>query len=248
MEPNTIDDKTCYSFALDELFTTSFSSEQLNRFCEYTSVQYQLNDGQLQEDPENPRKIQYLVDMLQIDAKLAETTANKGTDSYQDSITDTLRAHYTNLGNAKNNLFTNTRLLFEPTKSMGYAEFAIGNDKTEELQLDVEVSLKIHVSQTDAGDSTLMANVEQRIISIIDTKIEAGYLNLTEVASQIMTEIGDTVLHVDVVGINGDPNIQTLKCVDPEVRPHLKHKLMLLSDETTIDWTRGLNLEVVVND
>ena len=248
MESTTVDDKTVVVFTLDSLFTTTFNSGLLNRFCEYTSVQYQLMNGQLQEDLEHPRKIQYLVDMLQIDAKLAETTANKGTDAFQDSITDTLRVHYTNLGNAKNNLFTNTRLLFEPTKSMGYAEFAVGNDKTEELQLDVEVSLKIHVSQTDAGDSTLMTNVEQRIINIIDTKIEGGYLNLTEVASQIMSEIGDTVLHVDVVGINGDPSVQTLKCVDPEVRPHLKHKLMLLSDETTIDWTRGLNLEVVVND
>lgn len=238
------------TYEFDATFKTTFMSSKLTRYCAYTTAQFMLDEkGQLQEDPSNPRAIEYLIDMTQIDAKLAETSANRSNNIYQSSVTSTLRAHFSNLATAKNNLFTNTRLLFEPTKSVGFATFTIGAERTDELQLDISVGFKIHVTQSTADDATLLQSVREKIIAIVDQKIESGYLNCTEVASQILQDIGDTVKHVDVLGINGDPTIQTLKCDELEVRPHLKHVLKVLEgDDVTIDVERGLTLEVVVSD
>ena len=71
---------------------------------------------------------------------------------------------------------------------------------------------------------------------------------MTEIAKLIKEANSDSVRYVDVLGIDGDQKLQTMRCVDPEVRPHLKHELQLEDDGVTITLTRGLDIEFVVAD
>ena len=189
-----------------------------------------------------------MISMIHIDAKLAQTTINQTNKTYPDSITGVMRTHFDNLASIKNEMFTNSRLYFAPVKSIGRATFSVGNDKTEELPLDVEVSFRLHVSRATATDDQLLLSIKNNIVEIIDNKILKGYLNCPEVASEIMATMGNVVNYVDVLGINGDTNLQTMKCVDTVGVPHLKHRLVLMDDDQTIDIERAVNLDVVIND
>ena len=234
--------------AVDPKFSIDIEESRLYKYLVHSGRQYDLDEyGNLQEDTNaDSRHIEYMLSMLQIDAKHAKVTAS--SDEFIASIVKVLRVHFDNLGNTRNEMFTNTRLFFEAFKSIGYGVFRIGPDVTENLQLDIEVSLRLHVSAATAQDEALRSSIKSQIVYIIDTKLQQGYLNLNEVANQVMTDLAGTVLMVDVLGINGRSDIQTLKSLDESVRPHLKHSLTLLGDGSTIDVTRGLNLEFIVDD
>ena len=237
-----------YRIAVDPKFSIDIDESRLYKYLVHSGRQYDLDEyGNLQEDPNaDSRHIEYTVSMLQIDAKHAKVTGN--SNEFIASIVKVLRAHFDNLGNTRNEMFTNTRLYFEAFKSIGYGQFRIGPDVTESLQLDIQVSLRLHVSQATSEDEVLRDSIKSQIVYIIDTKLQQGYLNLNEVANQVMTDLAGTVLMVDVLGINGREDIQTLKSTDDSVRPHLKHSLKLLGDGSTIDITRGLDLEFIVDD
>ena len=249
-DPITYDNQHLCTIAIDPKFNIELDESRMYKYLVHSGKQYDLDQfGNLQEDPNaDARHIEYMVSMLQIDAKHAKITANQNQKDFISSITGVLRRHFDYLGNARNEMFTNTRLFFEAFKSIGYGTFRIGPDVTEKLQLDIEVSLRLHVSSATAQDSVLRDSIKNQIVYIIDTKLTQGYLNLNEVANQVMSDLAGTVLMVDILGINGRTDIQTLRSLDNSVRPHLKHSLVLLDDESTIDVTRGLNLEYVVDD
>ena len=71
---------------------------------------------------------------------------------------------------------------------------------------------------------------------------------MTSLAQAIRESNSDSVKYVDVLGIDGDPSLQTMRAVDNSIKPHLKHVLVLMDDKETIDVDRGLELEFVVAD
>ena len=237
--------ETKFVVTLDPNFKLGLDESRMYKYLVHSGKQYDLDDkGNLQEDPNVDRHIQYMLSMLQIDAKHAKISANT---NFIDSILGVLRTHFDNLGNSRTEMFTNTKLYFEAFKSIGYGAFRVGPDVTENLQLDISVKLRLHTSSATAQDAVLRDSIKGQIVYIIDTKLQQGYLNLNEVANQVMTDLAGTVFMVDVLGVNGRTDIQTLRSLDNSVRPHLKHSLVLL-DDGSIDVTRGLELEFVVDD
>jgi len=241
------DSSTPITIKIDQKFDIQLDESRMYKYLVHSGRQYDLDEkGNLQEDPNaDSRHIEYMIAMLQLDAKHTKVT---GQSNFLSTISGVLRTHFDNLGNARNEMFTNTRLFFEAFKSIGYGVFRVGPDVNEQLQLDIEVSLRLHVASDTAADATLRESIKNQIVYIIDTKLQQGYLNLNEVANQVMSDLAGTIILVDVLGINGRPDIQTLKSLDSSVRPHLKHSLVLMDDGTTTVVTRGLNLEFVVDD
>ena len=110
------------------------------------------------------------------------------------------------------------------------------------------MAFRLHVSPDIADDNTMLESLRESIIKLIDSHMAEGSTNMAVIAQLIKDNNSDSVRYVDVLGINGDESLQTMRCVDPEVRPHLKHELRLLDDNATIDLTRGLTLEFVIAD
>lgn len=237
--------------------------DRLHRYWEYSADQVILDEHfKPLEDYEKPRAIQYLCDMLQMDAKLAQVTTVKedtsvGSDfgpddessrRYPSTVVKILRTYFDNIGNARDTMFTNSRLFFEPVKSLGYADFNVGNNVTKELSLDITMKFRLHVTKDAYEDDVLLIQMKKQIIKLIDTQIDSGHVNCAEIAAKITEEMDGTVKWVDVLGINGDPDLQTMKCDSKDVRPHLAHRLELSDDNSTIDVTRGLIIEAVINE
>lgn len=229
----------------DEVFGISFDAQGSSKYCQYITGQLKL-DSNGQPIETNTRDIVYLIDMLQLDAKLAIATTSNYSN-YPSSVCDIMRTYFDDIGEAKPKLFPNSRIFFEPLKSFGYGTFTV-NGSTEDYPLDITMGFRLHVSKVAAEDLTMLDVLKQQVIAIIDAKLSQGIVNCADIANEITSTISDSVLHVDVLGINGDQNLQTMTCTDTNVRPHLKHILKLLDDGTTIDVERGLDLEIVVSD
>ena len=243
-------DSEVFAFTPKTSLKISLSMPSMQKYCAHISNQHRLDEfGNLIPDETKPRHIQYMVDMLQLDAKLAFTTANSNDRTYPDSLVSVMESHFARLGNARNQLFTNTRLFFSPVKSIGKSEFAIGDGNTLSLPLDVSLKFRLRISQDTAEDGTTMDTIREQIIAIVDDYIDKnGIINCVEIARLIRDNLSETVLWVDVLGIDGDSSLQTMKSINPEAVPHLKHVLTLLDDGKTIAVERGLELELVVQD
>lgn len=236
-------------FDVDSAFLTRFDNGRLAKYCNHTSNQVRLDDlGEPIADT-GSRQIQYLVNMFQCDAKLAAVvdSETKVREDYPDSIVETLRTHFSTLGAAKNRLYTSTKLYFEPMRSLGLGQFYTDGESTEELPLDVTMRFRLHISQSASEDNTILDALRKSIISIIDENMSTDVTNCAKIANEITERNSDTVKHVDVLGINGNEDLQTMRCVDKSVRPHLKHQLVRL-DDGQIEVDRGLEIEYVVAD
>lgn len=229
----------------DDLFTAAYDPQGTTKYCEYVTGQLVLDeDGKPQEDSDNVRDIVYLINMLQLDAKLTIASTSEYS-SYPENVRAQMRTYFDELGDAKAKLYANSRLFFEPLKSFGYGTFTVGDSEVE-LPLDITMTFKLYVSKSASEDLTLVDSLTESIISIIDTYIDSNVVNCADIAKKITEDLSDSVKYVDVLGINGDVTLQTMTCVDTNVRPHLKHILKLLDDGTTVDVTRGLSIELVV--
>lgn len=236
------------TYVIDPLFETRFDSARMGIYCKYQLGQIRLNAEGKPLAPKTPRQLQYLVNMLHIDAKLAETTAVKTSRSYPGNLVEVMRNHFNNLGSIKNRLYTNTKLFFEPMRSIGYGKFYTDGETTNEYPLDIRMGFRLHVSSDIAEDAAMIQFMKESVIGIIDNHMAEGGCSMTEIAKLIKEANSDSVRYVDVLGIDGDHKLQTMRCVDPEVRPHLKHELQLEDDGVTITLTRGLDIEFVVAD
>lgn len=236
------------TYTVDTLFETEFDSTRMGAYCRYQSGQIILGSNGKPKSVATPRKLNYIVNMLHVDAKLAETYIAKATGSYPKELIKTMRTHFNNLGTIKNRLYSNTKLFFEPMRTIGYGKFYTDGDTISEYPLDIRMGFRLHVSSDVANDPDMMAYMRTSVIGIIDDHMANGGCSMTTIAEMIKEENSDSVRYVDVLGIDGDPDLQTMRCVDPEIRPHLKHELQLEDDGTTITLTRGLDIEFVAAD
>lgn len=231
--------------SLDETFGISFDAQGSSKFCQYITGQLIL-DEYGQPRATKSRNIVYLIDMLQMDAKLAISNVTEYAD-YPDSVCEQMSGYFDDIGEAKPKLFPNSRIFFEPLKSFGSSMFIV-NGVQKQLPLDITMGFRLYVNKSAAEDLNLLDTLKEQVTVIIDNKLSEGIVNCSDIAKEIATTISDSVQHVDVLGINGDQDLQTMTCNDTNIRPHLKHMLKLLDDGTTIDVERGLTIEIVVVD
>lgn len=219
-------------------------------YAEHVAGDTIINEENGEPEPEDGSEgeVKYNINMIQLDAKLANTTEATSTRSYPSQLVRIMRTHFNNLGSARPKLYTSTKLYFEPMKSLGYDYFYTDGDTTKLLPLDVKMGFKLHVSSDIVEDPSLSDSLRQSVIELIDDAMEVGTTSMVDIADKIKSTNSDSVRYVDVLGINGDPNLQTMRAVSSEVKPHLRHKLVLGTDGVTITADRDLDLEFVVAD
>ena len=237
--------KTMYAIVTDPNVELNLVSASAIPYCEYVSGQIKL-DGDRNPiiDEAATAEIVYLVQMIHLDAKLMMGTVSAYSD-YPEPTRDLLRSYFTTtMDVATNQLMERTRLFFEPLRSLGYGTYKNAAGQSLEMSLDITIAFRVYVAAASVSDSELIDLVKSTIVSIIDEQISEGTVSCIEIAKLLQAKMPDTIEMVDILGINGDSNLQTLIFSDTFTRPHLKHQLELLEDGT-IDISRGLNLEVV---
>lgn len=229
----------------DTTITFSLNSAGLGSYIDYVSGQVILDaNGEPIIDSSSEASTVYLITAPHIDAKLRAATTTTYT-SYPSKVCDVFRNYFDIVAEVKNEMMENTRLFFEPLRSIGTGTFKDAAGNEVELPLDVTMAIRVYVTPAAAEDIQLIDALKAQIVKIIDEQISNGVVSCLEIATILKETVPDVVQYIDVLGINDDPNLQTLICVEENVRPHLKHELVVLEDGT-IDVNRGLHLELVV--
>lgn len=190
------------------------------------------------------REIIYLIDMIHVDAKLIHSEASDHKN-YLSDLSDDLRTYFEAVDSVSDELIENTYLYFKPLRTIGKANFKQNDDEPIELPLEMTMSFKLYVEDYVASDNTMTDLIESTILGIIDTHVATGTISMTAIAKEVSNTMSNDINHIDILGINGDTELQTLVSVDSDVRPNLKQELFI-DEDGTLSVKRGLILEYVV--
>lgn len=189
------------------------------------------------------RGLTYLVRANMIDAKLFESQDPRHQNFYRE-VLDSLTGYYQTVETAKSLMLENTELTFRPLRTFGVAEFQRESAETVEHDLEVELGFKLYLTRSAYRNQTTLASIRTAVLAMVDTQLAAGEISCTKLAAQILHELAPEVEDVDILGINGNVESQTLFVLDPGTAPGLKQRLVLQADQT-IGLERGLTLVFV---
>ncbi len=187
------------------------------------------------------RKLMYHVNMVHCDYKPLEST-DEDYESYRTSIQELLRSYFEALEATQPLLLERTELYYTPINSMGSGVFKGADGDTITHDLEITVSLKLYVTSTTAGDDDTKELIENNILTLVETHMEDGSINCADLANEIKTSMSDSVLYVDILGINGDTSTQTLITDDPSQSAVRLKTLLVLNEDNTISVEKGLDI------
>ena len=192
------------------------------------------------EDEETSRNVIYNVNMIHCSYPLSLSNELQ-YENYRDNITELIRSHMTSLSTIKHKLLEQTEIYFAPIRTIGYGNFKSTNDEIRRLPVNITIDLRVHTSEYIEGDGLNPAVVENTILEIVKNNLSSGKLSTTKLANEIRVSLGDVIQYVDVLGINGDADLQTLLAADKECIPQLAIYLKI-NDDGTIGTKYGLNI------
>ena len=189
------------------------------------------------------REIIFSINMIQIGAKLGLSEQPVHVEFYQSTI-DLLRSYFAAVKTSRGLLIEETEIYFQSMRSLGTSQFKQGANQLITIDLEMEIKLKVYVFNHIMESLKSTDTIKETVISIIDQTVETGTFSATAVADNIREQMPSMVKHVDVLGINEQPLLQTLINTDPTVIPHLKQELFL-DDDGSIAIRRSLEIEFV---
>jgi hypothetical protein len=193
----------------------------------------------LQED-----RIQlYNIQAIMIDARLY-VSQYPAHVTYRNKITKVLEDYFTVLRVASDNMLERDRIYFKPIQTLGYAKFNIGDGVTTTLSLAMSIHYRIHLSSDAYSDVDLRSKIEEAAISEIESSLSNKSISLTDIAKSIQSKL-PYITSIDVLGISGDTDLQTLYTTDEGVQPSLEQVLYLTKDNE-ISIRKAANIEFVL--
>lgn len=206
-----------------------------------------IHDGYGRPIPDNntrgtTRDVVYRTDLLHCDYRPLVSTEEQYV-TYRANVLATLRGYFDTLDIVRHRLLEQTELYFAPVRTIGRGRFK-SDTGTVTKPLEITIALRLHTSAFTDTDTTNRTVVESTILKLIDAHLSEGVLSTTKLATDIRMALRDTVHYVDVLGINGDLDLQTLISADSASVPQLKLLLQVNSDGTigthkalTVSWS-----------
>lgn len=190
---------------------------------------------------ESTRKVTYNVRMLHADYKLLLSEETEHT-TYRSDIITKIRTYFETIEETKLRLLEGTDLYYSPIRTMGYAKFKGNMGNMLYSDLNITIGFRLHVESYITANTSTKDIIRNNILKIVDKHIATGTISLTAIAAEIQESMSDMIIHVDVLGINDDVNVQTLLRADSSTIPHLGYRLVIGNDRV-IRVERSLTLE-----
>lgn len=218
------------------------------------SIVYKHRRGDIKYDTYgNPviasdREKRYYVDCMFIDAKIfaSERTAERNfvTDLYSK-----LEGYFKILTELQTQLLERTMIYFYCSKSTGLATFNIGNNIS--IIDNVEMSFKIncYVPSYVKRDEAIQQTIIDKTCSAIETAIKSSEISMLDIFKDVLSKLSGYVDHFDLLGINGNTELQTFAIVDSDARPSIRRKLVLTDDNViTLENDIDINFIALVDN
>ena len=191
----------------------------------------------------NTRKYEYLVSMMQIDARMYYSDDPIQTQFVSD-ISNILESYFTTIATARSKILEETKLYYRPVRTIGNAKFSVGDGVEVYKSLDMSFKLRLHVPQFVKNSIETQTLVKTSIGDIIEEYLSNKKISMTEVANIIRDRLTNYIDAVDVLGINGDRDLQTVMVVDDDAVTSVARALTILQDNTAT-LSRDIDIEFV---
>ncbi len=193
-------------------------------------VYYDENGGPIEL---KERSVIYDLSMMFLDAKIY-ISRHPDQINFIKKLPSQLESYLTTVMTIQNQLLERTNLFFQPITTMGIGRYGVGNDLEVTGNLTISFKVKYYVHNSILTDYNVQDIIRTLTYQILETSMSSRIISITEIFENIRKELGDYIVKVDVLGINGDIELQTLIVLDEDTRPSIARKLSINKDNTIV--------------
>lgn len=187
------------------------------------------------------RQLEYYARSMMFDLRIFKSQ-NQADIQFVNNLTNQLNDYFTTISTIQGNLLEQTALYYLPNSTMGTATFSLGNNVQTILNLGFSFNINVYVVQATLQNATLQTTIKNDIITIIQNEMSNNVISLTDIASSILSTLTESVLSVDVEGIDGNQNLQTVIVPSGTINPIIAQQLVW--DETSATMTLQPNITI----
>ena len=196
--------------------------------------------------PVGSRDYQCLVYMMMIDARMYISQGPTHTN-FITELPSVLESYFSTLIAAKEKLIEQTELYYRPIRTIGLATFSVGDGITIKQQLDMSFRIKLHVPQFVKNSEEHQTTIRKNVIEITEEAIASTKVSMTDIATIIKNKLSNYVDNIDVLGINGDEELQTIHVLDDDAQASVARVLRILKDGT-LYLDKDITIEFVATE
>lgn len=205
------------------------------------------------------RSYEYYVSAIQLDAR-AYLGSDIDANSLRKRITDMINTYAIVVDTYRPELLENTHLYYQPKRSIGNANYSVGNDVIKTLPLQLATEFTLSVKSFVYEDDNLRELISDKILEYVTAQIEESVLSVTAISKLIMENLKEYVDAVAVSGFNTKEDLsgalstdekfdayqtQVLKVVDSDAKCSIR-RVVYVDDRKLLATKRGLTINFVV--
>lgn len=199
------------------------------------------------EVSEATRSYRYNVNIIHLSAKERFLNFSDEVDdvkSYTEDARNTVLGYCSDVNGSKHQLLQNTNIYFSPKRSIGQVMCKSNKPYHTMHDLELDISLRLHVTRHVAGNEDEQLRIKNIIIDIFDKHGSDDVFSLSKIVNIIVNTLIGAVMSIDVLSVNGITDIQTITPVDSDIVLGLKHRLTIdKTNQNDIVSERALDLE-----
>lgn len=178
---------------------------------------------------ESNRSKVYYVEMLLIDAKLFASERSAEL-TFVDQMYSTLEGYFSTIRTLQSQMLELTYVYFKCIKSVGTAKYNLGDNVTTTGDIELSFKINAYVPSYVKTSESIQTTIKDQLCELINAQIKTRVINMQEIFDTVKSQMSDYIDYFDLLGINGNTDLQTFQIVDSEVQPSLKRKLVLTDD------------------
>lgn len=191
------------------------------------------------------RTLQYYVTSIMFDLRLFYSQ-NTEDIAFVSGLTSTLDAYFETIDTMQDQLLEQTQLYYVPNTTMGTAVFSSGNNTPITLNLGFTFSLTAYVSQSTLSNTVLQTTIKEDIQTIIQAEMSNSIISLTNIATNIMSELSDVIDSIDVDGIDSNVSLQTVIVPSGTTSPMIAQELFYDANTGIITLQPAITINFVL--
>lgn len=179
------------------------------------------------------RDLSRLVDILTIEAPyyFALPLDFSSTKNYRANIAKTLNKWITQeLPEINQRLLDKTEIYFYPKVTTGDIQILTENNEVQTIPASQSFSVKLLVSPSVYGDTTLLQALRNITVRTIDTTIQQKTVSVSGIEKSLLDAYGDDVIAVEVSGLGGTSTHNAFTVVNDSNRCSIRKRLSALPD------------------
>jgi len=193
------------------------------------------------------RQLNYYVSSMMFDMRLFYSE-NPTDVLFCNNLTNTLMSYFNTLTIIQGNLLEQTSFYYKPNSTMGVATFSSGNNTPIVLDLGFSFSFIVYVSQATMSNYTLTTAIVNDIITITQAEMSKSVISLTEITDNIRSQLADTIVSIDVEGIDNTTTLQTVIIPSTNISPIIGQKLVYNQSTGTITLQSDIQVKFMIAD